>query len=236
MGYRGVSGGLVEITVPRKLGRRAGIRAHRARLPGDETAAVDGTPATGPHRTIFDLAGQLQRYELERAIEQAELMRLWDQVPLAELLDRHPGRRGAAALRGLVEAGRMAARITRSELERSFMQLLDNSGLPRPERNAQVETREREYEADCVWRPQRVIVELDSRAFHDTATAFERDRVRDRRPAVAGWRTVRITWRQLEFEPRAVLRDLEAVLTTTPRAAPSPRTRRPAPHPLVAGL
>ena len=32
-GMRGASGGRVEITVPRKLGRRSGIRAHRALLP-----------------------------------------------------------------------------------------------------------------------------------------------------------------------------------------------------------
>ncbi|MBA3358911.1 MAG: hypothetical protein H0U20_05595 [Thermoleophilaceae bacterium] len=35
-------------------------------------------------------------------------------------------------------------------------------------------------EVDCVWRKERVTVELDSRGFHDHAIAYERDRERDR--------------------------------------------------------
>jgi very-short-patch-repair endonuclease len=98
-----------------------------------------------------------------------------------------------------------------------------------------VETPQRDYEADCLWRPERLIVELDSRTFHDTLTAFERDRERDRRLAVAGWRTMRITWRQLTGEPHNVLTDLAALLTTTPRDLPSPRSHPSAPGRLVAG-
>ena len=231
-GLRGASGARVEITVPRKLGRRSRIRAHRSVLRGDEVTTVDGIPVTSPHRTIFDLAGDLQPHELEGVIGQAQVLRLWDRLSLAELLERYPGRRGTAVLKELVLTG---ARITRSELEQRFLGLLDGAGLPRPERNAQVETQQRDYEADCLWRPQRLIVELDSRTFHDTPIAFERDRERDRRLAVAGWSTLRITWRQLAREPDNVLADLKALLTTTPHAAPSPRSPPPAPHPLVAG-
>ena len=231
-GMRGASGGRVEITVPRKLGRRSGIRAHRALIPGDEVTTVDGIPVTSPHRTIFDLAGHLQPHELEGVIGQAQVRRLWDRVSLVELLERYPGRRGTAVLSELVLAG---ARITRSELEQKFLGLLDGAGLPRPERNTLVETPQRDYEVDCLWRSQRLIVELDGRTFHDTPSAFERDRERDRRLAVAGWRTLRITWRQLSDDPEGVLRDLAALLTTTPHAPPSPRSPPPAPHPLVAG-
>jgi very-short-patch-repair endonuclease len=56
------------------------------------------------------------------------------------------------------------------------------------------------------------VVELDGRTVHDTAAAFERDRARDRRLHAAGWRVVRITWRQLREEPEALAADLRAVL------------------------
>ena len=53
-----------------------------------------------------------------------------------------------------------------------------------------------------------MIVELDGRAFHATAAAFERDRARDRRLQAADWTVVRVTWRQLRDEPEIVVADL----------------------------
>ena len=69
-----------------------------------------------------------------------------------------------------------------------------------------------EIEADCVWPEARVIVELDGRAFHDTATAFEADRARDRALAAHGWIVVRVTWRQLQRDSLQLARDLRALL------------------------
>ena len=67
-------------------------------------------------------------------------------------------------------------------------------------------------EGDCVWLPQRVIAELDGHAFHATAAAFERDRSRDRVLQAAGWRVVRITWRQLHDDSAALVADLRGLL------------------------
>jgi hypothetical protein len=235
-GIRPSSAAVLDITVPRRLGKRPGIRAHHVILPPDECTILHGIPVTSPARTLFDLAPGLQRQELTRAIEQTEVLRLWSPTSLGELLERHPGRRGAATTRAVLGAGKGWERVTRSELERRFLSLLAGAGVPLPETNARLTTQERDYEADCLWRGQRLIVELDGRGVHDTPTAFERDRERDRRLAVAGWTTLRITWRQLHDDPGTVLADLKAVLTTTPRVPPSPRTRRPAPHPLAARL
>jgi very-short-patch-repair endonuclease len=68
------------------------------------------------------------------------------------------------------------------------------------------------YEVDCLWRRQQVVVELDGRDVHDTRHAFEADRARDRALQAAGYRVVRITWRQLRDEPAAVATDLRALL------------------------
>jgi very-short-patch-repair endonuclease len=73
-------------------------------------------------------------------------------------------------------------------------------------------------EADCVWREQRLIVELDGHATHATASAFENDRARDRALVAAGWRVMRITWRQLHDRPEMLIRDLRASLTARPVA------------------
>ena len=67
--------------------------------------------------------------------------------------------------------------------------------MPEPEVNVLVEG----FEVDVVWRDARVAVELDGRDTHGTAMAFERDRERDRILQAAGWRVVRITFRQMRY-------------------------------------
>ena len=71
-------------------------------------------------------------------------------------------------------------------------------------------------EVDCLWRAERLALELDSRSVHATDAAFERDRARDRRLQVAGWRPIRVTWRQLHDDPRAVEKDIRALLGSAP--------------------
>jgi very-short-patch-repair endonuclease len=209
-GVRPCNRARIEVTVPRPQRSRAGIQVHNAPLPADETTVIEGIPVTTVPRTLLDLAAVVDRQQLERALEQAEAQRLTDPVSLDELLQRYPGRRGS---RKLAKARARGARgITRSKLEERFQALLDEAVLPRPELNAPIELNGRQFEADCVWRKQRLIVELDGRAWHDTRQAFERDRERDRLLQAAGWRVVRITWRQLRDDPQAVARDLRRLL------------------------
>jgi very-short-patch-repair endonuclease len=80
-------------------------------------------------------------------------------------------------------------------------------------------------EVDCLWRARRLIAELDSRKHHATTAAFERDRARDRTLQAAGWRVIRITWRQLHDHPEAVVSDLRELLCTAPRSSPVARVR-----------
>jgi very-short-patch-repair endonuclease len=80
--------------------------------------------------------------------------------------------------------------------------------LPTPESNSSVEG----YQVDFVWREERLIVETDGWAAHGTRGSFERDRRRDAELVAAGWRVLRITWRQLEREPAWVARRIEQAL------------------------
>ena len=111
-------------------------------------------------------------------------------------------------MREMIERAKVGAEVTRSELENCFLTLIAEKNLPRPQTNIPVEG----YEANCVWPKQRLIVELDGNATHATRQAFERDSERDRNLQAAGWRTIRITWRQLHDEPDAVAADVEALL------------------------
>jgi very-short-patch-repair endonuclease len=63
-----------------------------------------------------------------------------------------------------------------------------------------------------MWVEQRLLVELDGRAVHGTERAFETDRQRDRILLADGWRSTRVTWRQLHEEPAAIAADLRQLL------------------------
>jgi very-short-patch-repair endonuclease len=203
----------VEVVVP--SGRRAkdGIQVHRAALPEDERTTHRGIPTTTVPRTLLDLSAVVKRHELRSALRRAEQLRLGDPLSLHDLIARYRRRPGLATIRALLDEASIGARIIRSELEERFQEFLIRSGLPLPQTNAVVEG----YEVDCVWSDQRLIVELDGHASHSPAHAFELDRARDRRLEAAGWRVIRITWRQLEQEPELVEADLRRLLQPASR-------------------
>jgi hypothetical protein len=197
-----------EVTVPRHRRERSGITVHEACLPADEITVHEGIPITTVPRTLFDLATALTPRQLERAINEAEVRRLWDELSLEHLLDRYPRRRGNPDVRAALQGRSQGATVTRSELEDTFLELTDAAGIQRPEINALVEG----YEVDAVFRDTRLAVELDGPDTHGTAAAFEADRERDRVLQAAAWRVVRITYRQMRDTPSAVIRDLRMLL------------------------
>ena len=210
-GMRATTRGRVEVTVPRKLKSRSAIEVHVTRLSDDEITVLRGIRITTPTRTLLDLAAVLNA-QLERAINEAEYLRLTDAASLGDLVEHNRGRPGAGMIRELLATHNLGATITRSELETRFLAFLDEAVLPRPKVNANIKAQDRWIEADCVWPDRRVIAELDGHASHATTAGFERDRARDRALQAAGWRVIRITWRQLHEEPTAVARDLERLL------------------------
>jgi hypothetical protein len=214
-----------EVTLPRSRRGRSGIRWHSSELRPDEVTVIRGIRVTTVPRTLLDLAAVLKRRPLERAINEAEVQGHTDPLSLPALLDRYPRRRGTAAIRAVLAEGRIGAGVTKSELEERFLRFLADRGLPRPEPNVSIALRGGFVEVDCVWRSSRLIVELDGRAVHGTARAFERDRARDRALGAAGWRVIRITWRQLSEEASELAEDLGTMLGGQP-AHPVDRRRQ----------
>jgi hypothetical protein len=225
-GIRRWWGNNVDVTIPSSRRQRPGITGHVTNLPADEVTSLAAIPLTTVPRTLLDLATVLDHRGVERAMNEAEVRRYTDSLSLAALLARYPRRRGTAAIRAILGAGGVGATRTRSELEERFLRLLTQWGLPRPELNVPIALRGVFVEVDCVWRRSRAIAELDGRAVHGTAAAFERDRARDRALNAAGWRVVRITWRQLSEEARELAEDLRALLGERP----SPEWIEPVTH------
>ena len=211
-GIRLTASAQIDVTVPRRTRPRPAVRVHVSRLPDDEMETVLGIPVTSPGRTLLDLAATLPPSGVERALERTEALKLNHIVPMSELLARHPRRPGAATLKNLAAKAEAIRNPARSPLEDAFMAFLERTGLPPPEVNVPVEIAGRLLIPDCLWRAERIMVELDGFETHGTPQAFVRDRRKDRLLAAAGLRVVRVTWSDLEVDRPALERDLRRLL------------------------
>jgi hypothetical protein len=200
--------GRVDVTTLRRNASTKLIRVHKSRTLGPaDITTIDGLPVTTPTRTLIDLADQLPPQRLERALHRAEHQRLLNTAAIHARLASLPGRR-SRALHHALDTLTPGPQITRSELEDRFLALIDQHNLPRPLANHQVEG----HEVDFYWPTHNLIVETDGAATHLTPTAFEHDRHRDAQLTAAGYRVIRITWRQLTEQPHEVARLLKRLL------------------------
>jgi very-short-patch-repair endonuclease/predicted transcriptional regulator of viral defense system len=197
--------GPIDVTLPTGAHNRPGITVHRATLHPSDITRRHGIPVTSAARTILDLAATEPTAELERALNEAGLQRRVSVHSLNEQFSRYPRHRGTAALKKLLES---EPHLTRSDAEIIMRDLIRKAGLPQPEANVRVEG----FEVDLVWRAQRLVVEIDSWAFHSMRRSFEGDRRRDQLLVGKGWRVIRITARQLTYEPHAVVATLATAL------------------------
>jgi hypothetical protein len=223
---------VIDVIAPGSRGRKIdGIRCHRVRPPRlEETGTVGGIPCTSPARTLVDLAGTVGDWTLRSAFERAAHRRMLDIAAIEASIDQR--RRGMKSLLTLVEKWRHAAPLTKtrgklkSPLEAKLLPLLARHDIPPPLINAPVSIAEGRIEVDFVWPEQRFAVEADSRDFHGTAVAFERDRWRDRELMRAGYSVLRVTHKEAEHEGEAVADTIASRLSAHPSTA--------APHPVAA--
>jgi len=195
----------------RDSGEHQGVVAHTVRrLHDDDRTLVDGIPVTAIPRTLLDVA-EVAPHRLERAIEAAERLGLFDLGAVNALIERSHGRHGLRALDAALRAYRDPP-VTQSELERLFLDLCRDADIPTPACNVSVAGNV----VDAVWEDRPLVVELDGRAFHSTRAAFERDRKRDADLQLAGYRVLRVTHRRLSDEPGEVVSAVRALLTAAP--------------------
>jgi very-short-patch-repair endonuclease len=186
--------GRPEITTRHAHRRGRLLVARRSVLGADEITVHRAIPTTTPERTLIDLGTVLRPHQLDRAVREAEYLRLVDFAELARLLDRHRGRRGTAHLRSAIAAAAKSMAATRSDLEDRFRTLVLAANLPTPLFNQTLDLNATTtIEVDVVWPDHKVIVELDGYAAHATRDAFVRDRRRDRAALAAGFVVMRFT-------------------------------------------
>jgi very-short-patch-repair endonuclease len=211
-GIRRTSRTWVDVSATRSREGQDGIDLHRIRsLQEQDRAVIDGIPVTGLARTYLDLAEVVPPRHVQRAMEEGDRLQIFDLRAVQDVCERSPGRHGVKTLRALMQDAEETPH-TRQELERFFLDVCKQHGLPRPAVNAVVEG----YEVDAVWRRQRLVVELDGWEFHRSRRSFERDRERDAVLQLAGYRVIRITYRRLTREPAEVAAIILRLLAGSP--------------------
>ena len=186
-------------SVPGVSARRSGRKDRR------DATTVRGIPVTTVPRTLVDLAADLDPAELARACHEAAARHGTTPAQVEAVLARRPRTPGAGTLRKVLRGD---ARVTLSALERRFLTVLAEAGLPLPQTNRHVDARW----VDCRWAELRLTVELDGYRYHHSRHAWEQDRRREREARARGDEFRRYTYGDVFEDPRFMLAELHALL------------------------
>jgi len=196
--------------------RRPAIRIHRpTELRQDEVIKRKLIPCTSIARTVIDCAAQLRIGQLEHLLEAAEDQGAEHLRAVRATLSKRTNLSGSADLRRLLADRAPINKPTKRELERRMCRLCQREALPDPAVNVWIDTPSQRLQVDFVWAERCLVVETDSRKFHDTHTRAEHDKHRDALLALAGWRVQRFTWKQVVLEPDLVTRVIRKLLGLT---------------------
>jgi very-short-patch-repair endonuclease len=208
--------GTLHVSCPTSRRARRPFVVHTADLPAVDRAARDGIPVTSLARTILDVATDSRPQAVRHYLRRADDAKAFDLREMHSLLARSNGHRGHAKVLAALDIYEDVARFTRSSLERRFLELVREAGLPEPAMNCFVAG----FEIDAWWEAEEFGVELDMYETHGSRLSFEQDRARDDELLLAGIRAIRVTGPRLDREPGAVVDSLRRHLAR--RASPSP--------------
>jgi hypothetical protein len=200
--------GTFHLTAPTRRHSKPDYRVHYAQLAAQDRGMAGPVPVTSVSRTLLDFAATVSFTRFERVLERSEELGLFDLRSIDDLLARSGGHPGHGRLQHALAIYRHEAAFTRSGLERRFLTLVKEAGLPHPAMNFNVGG----YELDAYWERERFAVELDVYATHGSRGAFERDRLRQEDLKLIGVEMTRVTGPRLDREPRKVMERVVALL------------------------
>ncbi|HET6868008.1 MAG TPA: type IV toxin-antitoxin system AbiEi family antitoxin domain-containing protein [Solirubrobacteraceae bacterium] len=163
----------VEMSVVRRHCKsREGLQVHRiGAIDRREVRRHEGLWVSSPARAVLEVAAVGSNDELVDVIDAGLALRRFTPGDMKLVLERNRPCRGSARLAALL-ADDTAMAISRSRAEKALLRLIRDAGLPMPETNVKFGR----FEADFVWRKERVIVELDSATYHSGPGVFQHDR------------------------------------------------------------
>jgi putative AbiEi antitoxin of type IV toxin-antitoxin system/uncharacterized protein DUF559 len=171
-------------------------------LPSQDIGTLERIPITSPVRTLVDLATEQGPKTLLRTVNEADKLDVIHADHLRLAIEGYAGQPGVRPLRTLLDKDTFV--LTQEELERLFLPLAREVGLPLPLTGEIVNT----YEVDFFWPELKLVVETDGLRYHRTPWAQARDALRDQAHTAAGYARLRFTHWQVKHERPYVRRIL----------------------------
>ncbi|MCU1457365.1 MAG: hypothetical protein JWL73_1457 [Actinomycetia bacterium] len=178
-----------------------------------DTTTLDGIGVTSATRTIIDLSSVVPSRDVEIALDDACHRGLTSLASVGKDLERLRRRFGTTDIRAVLELKiSEGSPSAESPLESRAAIILRDSGLPRATPQFEIiDGSQFVARVDFAWPDHRVVLEVDSVAFHADRCAWERDLARQSRLAAAGWRVHRVTHQALN-DPAGIVGDLRRSL------------------------
>jgi len=193
----------VDVTVPLCSSSRSGwgSSTRRRDLASTDVVLRKNLRVTAIPLTVLDSVAATH----SRAIMDSALQR---GVSLDQLHRAHArnARRNGATLAGRFL--REAADGARSEAERLLIRLLRAAKITGWRGNYPVSG----YIVDVAFPACKVAIEVDGWAFHSDQATFQRDRARQNRISLNGWKVLRFTWLDLTEYPQRVIAEIKAAI------------------------
>jgi very-short-patch-repair endonuclease len=197
------------LLVARTMHPIPGIRMRRvAHLARQDIRWRYGIPVTSPARIVLDIAAAFDDFELEAALAAAIRRGVVRPSQLRDVIQRNPYAKGVRKLATLLDAAE-SPHDTRSDYERRLLALIRSAELPLPLTNTYIG----EHMVDMLWPDLKLVIEFDSWAFHGDRSSFEKDRLRDQVLSVSGHHVMRVTARQIDHTPTALVARIAAIIT-----------------------
>lgn len=188
---------------------RPGVVVHTRPVPDDDVGVLIGLAVTSPAATVVDCASVMSYEAGLRVVTSAYRKRMLTPAELTSRVHASVGRHGAPRLARLARA---CCSDAWSVAEVVAHELLRRSGLSGWTANVPLHDEQGLIGiADLVFERERLVVEIDGRAFHGEAQQ-QHDRDRQNRLVRAGYRVLRFTLADLTRRPGHVVALLRAEL------------------------
>lgn len=209
---------VIDVTV-RSSGTRChdGIRVHRSKLlTRPDLRFRGGIWVVSPEWALLGLASQARKEELTASIRRGFSQKLVSVRSLAAVLGRAGPVRGRRNFSRVLSHG---YRPTRSVLEDIVLDLIVEAGFEIPEVNKRLIIAGRPVYPDFRWPDKRLIVEADSRTWHDDPISRAADAERQAILEASGERLVRVTVEQATVGRKQTIERITHALAPAPSFA-----------------
>jgi len=174
--------------------RHEGVRVHRSKLLSrQDLRNRSGIWVVSPEWALLGLAAQVGEDTLKGAIRRGFAREHVSLRSLAAVLGRAGPVRGSRSFAKVLSQGYRPARTV---LEDIVLDLIVDAGFELPEVNRRLVVGGRSFYPDFRWPEQRLIVEADSRMWHDDPISRAADAERQAILEASGERLIRVTFEQ----------------------------------------